>query len=125
MKHVILASLLGLATLMGVEGASAAQKGQPVPAVLPAGAHVTRVYPGSPAARAGLEPGDVILEIDGILITRRQDYFRLLRIASFQGASVELTVNDKNARNGPPVTLEAEPRNGELGIEFEIVRQRR
>jgi S1-C subfamily serine protease len=121
MKHVILASLLGLATLMGVEGASAAQKGQPVPAVLPAGAHVTFVAPGGPADEAGLEAGDVIQEIDGIPVTSREVYFQLLRIASFQGAPVELTVNDKNDRNGPSKKRWATPIDGKLWIHFRIV----
>ena len=35
------------------------------------GMKVARVYPGTPAERAGLEPGDVIYSINGFLIERR------------------------------------------------------
>ena len=30
------------------------------------GIRVTTVHPGSPAERAGLEPGDVVVEVDGV-----------------------------------------------------------
>lgn len=41
---------------------------------LPAGAAVRRVYPGSPAERAGLAAGDVIVRMGGRPVAGREDY---------------------------------------------------
>jgi S1-C subfamily serine protease len=111
----------GLAMLLGVAGAKAAEGNQPF-TVLPAGARVTYVAPGGPGSRAGLERDDVILQIDDIPVTSRDVYFKLLRIASWQGAPVELTISDKNNRNGPPVKRQIKPINGKLFIDFVVVR---
>lgn len=50
------------------------------------GVLVTNVFPNSPAKHAGLQPGDVLLSVDGHEISDKSDYFR--RIASY-------TVGDK------------------------------
>lgn len=54
---------------------------------LPAGALVGQVTPGSPAERAGLRPGDVILSVDGIAVHGPDDLQRVLA-----GLSVGRTV---------------------------------
>nr|PZN85300.1 MAG: serine protease [Pseudomonadota bacterium] len=44
-----------------------------------AGALVTRVYPNGPAAEAGIEPGDVIVAVDGFEVAdQRAVYYRLV-----------------------------------------------
>lgn len=43
------------------------------------GALVSHVFPDSPAARAGIERGDVVVALDGTRIQRRRNYFELLR----------------------------------------------
>ena len=40
---------------------------------------VTAVFSGTPASRAGLEPGDVIEAINGAALTERRDYVNVLR----------------------------------------------
>jgi serine protease Do len=62
------------------------------------GALVNRVIPASPAARAGLEAGDVIVEFDGRKV-RRADELRWL--ASIAGAGRRVTVTA--LRLGKPV----------------------
>jgi serine protease Do len=52
----------------------AAQKG----ASLPAGAYVGRVHAGSPSARAGLRPGDVIVELAGQAVKGDRDVHRIM-----------------------------------------------
>lgn len=53
------------------------------------GVLVTMVFRKSPAKRAGLQPGDILIRIDGHEITDRSDYFR--QIASYTvGDSFEL-----------------------------------
>lgn len=45
---------------------------------IPTGVAVTRVQRDSPAAEAGLQPGDVIHRVNRMPVTNRQDYFRAL-----------------------------------------------
>src|SRR5215510_5596443 len=45
---------------------------------IPSGVAITRVQPNSPAAEAGLQPGDVIHRINRMPVTNRQDYLRAL-----------------------------------------------
>src|SRR5262245_41865782 len=45
---------------------------------IPSGVAVTRVQPNSPAAEAGLQPGDVIHRINRMPVTNRQDYLHAL-----------------------------------------------
>ena len=45
---------------------------------IPTGVAITRVQPASPAAEAGLQPGDVIHRVNRMSVTNRQDYFRAL-----------------------------------------------
>ena len=58
---------VGIATLQGGE------KGGP--GVLPAGALVNEISPGSPAEKAGIRPGDIVLSVDG---SRVQSYTGLI-----------------------------------------------
>lgn len=48
------------------------------------GAYVGGVTPGSPAARAGLAPGDIIVAIQGMMVTSAADLQRLVAQAGRQ-----------------------------------------
>ncbi|MEZ6033248.1 MAG: Do family serine endopeptidase [Planctomycetaceae bacterium] len=65
------------------------------------GAVVTEVRPGSPAAKAGLQSGDVVLEFDGAPITKPGD---------LQGRVERATLNDSHTvvvvRDGKTMTLD-------------------
>jgi PDZ domain/Aspartyl protease len=50
--------------------------GKPVRDLVSPGVSVARVYPGSPAARAGLKPGDVLTTLNGRWITSIADVFQ-------------------------------------------------
>ncbi len=66
-----------------------------------AGAVVTRVSDKGPAANAGIEPGDVIMSVDGVEVTdARAVYYRLT--TKGVGQTVKLTV----IRKGKPVDLD-------------------
>jgi Do/DeqQ family serine protease len=69
----------------------------------PGGAVVARVAQNSPAQRAGLRPGDVIVAIDGVAVQNTSDLRNRIGLTPL-GRSVELTV----MRNG--VTQEIEVR---------------
>jgi glutaredoxin 3 len=67
---------------------------------LPAGAYVGRVEPGSAAARAGVEAGDVILALGGHAVQSDRDVDRILaRLTGGQTAAVRVW------REGRPVEL--------------------
>ena len=66
----------------------------------PEGALVNSVEDGGPAAKAGLQPGDVILQINGVHIDRSGDLPE--QVADIKpGTTVPLQV----MRQGKPVTL--------------------
>src|SRR5881628_1172044 len=66
----------------------------------PRGALVSSVADGSPALKAGLKPGDVIVGYDGHAITRSDELPRMVAETSV-GRAVAITV----ARDGAPLTL--------------------
>jgi serine protease Do len=66
------------------------------------GALVSSVVGGSPAAKAGVKPGDVITEYNGRKVARAEDLPRAVA-ESAVGREVPLTV----VRDGKPVTLRA------------------
>ncbi|MGE3150074.1 MAG: RIP metalloprotease [Pseudorhodoplanes sp.] len=71
---------------------------------------VDAVQPGSAAAEAGLQPGDLVLAIDG---RRVADFVDMQRIVSGSaGRTLTITVN----RGGAPVDLKATPRQGKGGF---------
>jgi serine protease Do len=43
------------------------------------GVVVHRIAAGSPAARAGLEAGDVVIQVDGVVVTDAKDFARVIR----------------------------------------------
>jgi len=79
----------------------------------PQGALVNSVTKGSPAEDAGLESGDLILQLDGKPIRDREDL--RLRIGEMQpGTSVELTVMRNDSRKTIRVKLGEMPSDEEL-----------
>ena len=66
-------------------------------------ARVDAVQPGSPAAAAGLQPGDVVVAIDGRAIESFSDMQRIV------SASAAQTLVFQIDRGGMPVTIEATP----------------
>jgi glutaredoxin 3 len=59
-------------------GASIADAAQHAPPGSPPGAYVGRVRPGSAAARAGLQPGDIIVELAGQAVGSAADVEQIL-----------------------------------------------
>ncbi|MEA2177457.1 MAG: carboxyl-terminal processing protease [Solirubrobacteraceae bacterium] len=57
-----------------------------------AGLRITRVYDGSPAARAGLKPGDLVVEVDGKPLKGVPEDAAVSRVKGPPGTEVELTV---------------------------------
>ncbi len=73
-----------------------------------AGALVTRVYTNGPAAEAGLEPGDVIVAVDGFeIIDPRSVYYRL--VTRGIGNSARIDVIRKRKRLSFSLPLKAAP----------------
>jgi serine protease Do len=75
----------------------------------PAGARVLRVMPGSPADKAGLETGDVIVKFDGEAVRGAAHLSRLVKETP-PGRDVEVEVTRAGARKALHVTV-AEKRN--------------
>jgi Do/DeqQ family serine protease len=68
----------------------------------PTGAVVTRVYPGSAGAAAGLQPGDVVIAANGQAIGDRQ---ALHNFEGLQGVGKQVTLDIR--RNGKPLQVTA------------------
>lgn len=73
------------------------------------GVRVERVLPGSPAERAGLKPGDVIISLDGKKVLTPGDVRSFLK-----GLDEEKEVQMEIVRDGDPMTVKITPeeRNG-------------
>ncbi len=63
---------------LGASIADAASQVKKHPGIPALGAYVGRVRPGSPAEKAGLRPGDVIVSLGGQQVMRSSDLHRLL-----------------------------------------------
>ena len=86
--------------VLGVQGNAAASGGD--------GAQVAAVQEGSPAAQAGLQPGDVVTKVDDATV---QDFADLIaRVGSHApGDRVTLTVTQGGQQRTVPVTLGSAP----------------
>ena len=82
----------------------------------PAGAMLTTVNPGGPADKAGLLPGDVIVEFNGRPVADNEDLVNLV-VATKPGSSVPVTIFRNKARRTVNVTVD------ELDLEAEQGRQ--
>jgi S1-C subfamily serine protease len=69
-----------------------------------AGVRVVEVQTGSPAASAGMQPGDVIVGIDGESVTGIDDIARVL-----DGSKIDKRVSARVLRDGAIVTLSIVP----------------
>lgn len=69
-----------------------------------AGARVAQIYPGSPAARAGLQPGDLVTEINGTKIDDPAELIALVHEMKPQ-AKAEFEVTRDNQPQKIPVTI--------------------
>jgi S1-C subfamily serine protease len=83
----------------------------PPPIALRHGLEVTRVLPGSPAALAGLERGDVIFEVDGRKVRTPDELHRALHQTGHRGV---LTVRD--IRTGRYLKVHIFTRGGHIGV---------
>jgi len=50
--------------------------------ILPNGAYVSKVESGSPAEKAGVKPGDIVVEVDGSVVTSTQQMVSILQAKS-------------------------------------------
>jgi S1-C subfamily serine protease len=86
----------------------------------PAGARIDDVDPDSPAERAGLREGDVVVEYDGERVRSARQFTRLV-----QETPDGRTVNVAVMRNGQKQTLEATPESRvamDFGVDVERLR---
>ena len=72
----------------------------------PAGARIDEVTPDSPAEKAGLKEGDVVVEYDGERVRSARQFTRLVQETP-DGRSVKIAV----MRNGQKQTVDATPEN--------------
>lgn len=87
----ILAQRVGSSPKLGLSIADADRITAKQGAQLPDGAYVGRVHPASPGALAGVQPGDVIVQLAGQLVQGKQDVHRISDRLQFDQA-VELVV---------------------------------
>jgi S1-C subfamily serine protease len=66
---------------------------------------VIQVSPGGPAAKVGIKPGDLVLEVGGKKIAGQLDFYRKLWAAGGPGAKIEITIS--RAAKPATVTLTA------------------
>ncbi len=77
----------------------------------PRGVVVARVADGSPAARAGLKSGDVILKFDGEQVSNYRKLQRLINEAA-PDQSVRLTISRNGSEQEVSITVSRRPSNG-------------
>ena len=74
------------------------------------GAQIRTVEAGTPAAAAGLQPGDVIVGVDGSDVSGQADLGRAIRTAG-PGGTIKLTIDRNGAKQDVTVTLATRPSN--------------
>jgi serine protease Do len=77
------------------------------------GAEITSVEPGSPADKAGLKQGDVVLDYNGQRIEGTQQFIRMVRETP-PGREVKIVVS----RSGSPFTVNAQPAEAKNRMQF-------
>jgi glutaredoxin 3 len=82
----ILAQRAGSSPRLGLSIADAEQIAAKKGTQLPKGAYVGRVRPASPAALAGVQPGDVVVQLAGQPVQARQDVHRISNQLQFDQA---------------------------------------
>ncbi len=82
------------------------------------GALITTVNPGGPAAKAGLEPGDVIVEYNGKPVKKRDELVQAV-VSTKPGTTVPIKVMREKQEKSLSVTVE------ELNLDAETERQAR
>jgi S1-C subfamily serine protease len=75
------------------------------------GAVITNFFNGSPADNAGLNVGDIIIQMEGRPIRSTDDFFMQLRVSS-EGQTLHLVVQRGNETRVVPVRLRARPAPG-------------
>ena len=75
------------------------------------GVEITRVEENSPAEKAGVKPGDVVLEYNGQRVEGMEQFGRMVRETP-PGREVKLTVS----RNGATQTLDGGARQPQVAI---------
>ena len=91
-------------------GASIADAAQHAPPGSPPGAYVGRVRPGSPAARAGIQPGDIIVALAGQ--------------PTGSAAAVEQILSRLRAQQPVPVHIYRNGRTSELMLDMQPTRDK-
>jgi serine protease Do len=86
------------------------------------GALVDRVYPDSPAARAGFAKGDVIVAVQGRPVAAREDVTTALYSLP-EGTPIALRV-ERGGRGSRPVELRLAPAAPPRGLGLQILEQR-
>jgi hypothetical protein len=112
-RTTLLAALVASGLATGGDAQSRAQPGTR-PSLRPQGLRVTWVFPGSTAARQGIEVGDVIVRVDGKPVRTVTDLQYRLRQA---GRVAQLGVIDW--RTGWENSITVYPRRGKIGVEVE------
>src|SRR5205085_2770262 len=80
---------------------------------------VEEVAPSSPAVTAGIQPGDIVVSVDGKPITRMQDLVSYVTAHADKEVTIQL---QRNGRDLPPITAvpraDPSPGEGPLGIKL-------
>ena len=96
------------------DGAQLGVRVSDVDAKEPAGARIEEVVPDSPAGKAGLQEGDLVVEYDGERVRSARQFTRLVQETP-EGRAVKMSV----LRNGQRVTLEAVPEHQSMTWGFD------
>jgi S1-C subfamily serine protease len=117
-SRVLLAALLVIAA--GVSARATPMQGRiAVPELLTQrGAMIVDVVPGSPAEDAGLEAGDIILSINGVVITSESVMEQALRFSSV--ARLEVLKRDEDRRVRVTALLPPDG-GGSLGVRVMMI----
>ena len=119
LKYLVPPAVLALAVLAAAPETQAPAGAQEVQRQQYYALQITSVSPGSPADKAGLERGDVLVKADGKRLRSPAD----LRDALDGAYEVELVII--NCRTGKYETVVVYPRDGKMGAYVQTILLRR